>query len=103
MKDQTNLVLNAAAEYFSGESLARLAPTVVPGSEQYVQSVLTALEIAGVRYVAEDHDRRILISRPGLPRVEYFPAKNRWRTAANSKKVHGDVGQFLAWLKESAS
>lgn len=72
-----------------------------PEEEEHVQSCLAKLEEEGVRYSAEDRDRRIIIRVHGLPRVEYFPAKNRWRVAGDSKRHHGTVEQLVSWIKES--
>jgi hypothetical protein len=69
--------------------------------EGHVQACLSKLEEQGIRYSAEDHDRRIIIRVTGLPRTEYFPAKNRWRAAGESKRHHGTVEQLIAWIKET--
>jgi hypothetical protein len=69
--------------------------------EGHVQTCLATLEEGGIKYAAEDQDRRVIIKLTGLPRVEYFPAKNRWRVAGNPKKQHGTAAELVEWIKRS--
>jgi hypothetical protein len=69
--------------------------------EGHVQQCLAKLEEARVRFSSERNDRRILIHVIGLPRVEYNPAKNRWRAAGSTKRHFGTVEQLLTWIKET--
>jgi hypothetical protein len=81
--------------------LAVAAYSADNAEEGHVQLCLATLEEHRIRYVAEEGDRRIIIRVIGLPRVEYFPAKNRWRVAGNPKKQHGSADQLVKWIKES--
>lgn len=68
--------------------------------EQQVQSALSKLEAARVPFTAHDRDRRLVLHAEGRARVEYFPLKNRWRTADSAKRHHGTPEQFVAWFRE---
>jgi hypothetical protein len=68
--------------------------------EQQVQNALAKLKEARVPFTAHDRDRRLVLHAEGRARVEYFPLKNRWRTADSAKRHHGTPEQFVAWFRE---
>lgn len=87
-----------ASEGFSRNSPYNGGPT----DEALVQTALTYIEDARIHFTAHDRDRRLVMHAEGLPRVEYFPLKNRWREAGSNKRHHGTVDQFVAWYRERA-
>lgn len=68
--------------------------------EKRAQDALSKLEAARVLFTAHDRDRRLVLHAEGRARVEYFPLKNRWRTADSAKRHHGTPEQFVAWFRE---
>lgn len=72
----------------------------IDSEEGRIQIALTKLKSVGITFTAHDRDRRIVLHAAGRARVEYFPQKNRWRTADSSKRHHGTPDQFVAWFRE---